>query len=157
MTTINNLIEDVGGIDFPIELAIGMLQAESKRLELGLKSSKRNETKMTKFEQWFTDYHNNNEAYAETIARDAFEVGQQSRQAEIDLLQQYNDDLARGQCCLYRELKERDKRIETVLKMLEGDLKYVEQDRRENFEFLQMAMIRCLKDDIKRLRGDDAT
>lgn len=45
------------------------------------------------------------------------------------------------------------KQVEAVSHMLEGDLKYVEQDRRGNFEFLQMAMIRCLRDDIKALRG----
>lgn len=34
---------EFGGIDFPIELAIGMLQAESKRLELDLKRAKQAE------------------------------------------------------------------------------------------------------------------
>lgn len=49
---------------------------------------------------------------------------------------------------------EKKKQVEAVSHMLEGDLKYVEQDRRGNFEFLQMAMIRCLRDDIKALRGE---
>lgn len=52
------------------------------------------------------------------------------------------------------KINELQKRIDVVLKKLEGDLAYVEQDQRKNFEFLQMAMIRCLKDDIKALRGD---
>ena len=45
------------------------------------------------------------------------------------------------------------KQVEDVSHMLEGDLKYVEQDLRGNFEFLKMAMIRCLGDAIKTLRG----
>lgn len=45
------------------------------------------------------------------------------------------------------------KQVEAVGYMLEGDLKYVEQDRRGNFDFLQMAMIRCLGDALKALRG----
>lgn len=45
-------------------------------------------------------------------------------------------------------------RISKVVDMLEGDLSYVEEDRRCNFDFLQMAMIRCLKDDLKALRGE---
>lgn len=48
---------------------------------------------------------------------------------------------------------EKKKQVEAVSHMLEGDLKYVEQDRRGNFDFLQMAMIRCLGDAIKALRG----
>ncbi|WP_347452819.1 hypothetical protein [Acinetobacter thermotolerans] len=48
---------------------------------------------------------------------------------------------------------EKKRQVETVSHMLEGDLKYVEQDRRGNFDFLQMAMIRCLGDAIKALRG----
>ncbi|WP_180172792.1 hypothetical protein [Acinetobacter sp. YH01025] len=50
---------------------------------------------------------------------------------------------------------EKKKQVEAVSHMLEGDLKYVEQDRRGNFDFLQMAMIRCLGDAIKALRGDN--
>lgn len=46
------------------------------------------------------------------------------------------------------------KRISKTLEMLDGDLSYVEEDRRRNFDFLQMAMIRCLKDDMKALRGE---
>lgn len=45
------------------------------------------------------------------------------------------------------------KQVEAVSHMLQGDLKYVEQDRRGNFDFLQMAMIRCLGDALKALRG----
>ena len=48
---------------------------------------------------------------------------------------------------------EKKKQVEDVSHMLEGDLKYVEQDLRGNFEFLKMAMIRCLGDAIKTLRG----
>ena len=48
---------------------------------------------------------------------------------------------------------EKKKQVEAVSHMLEGDLKYVEQDRRGNFDFLQMAMIRCLGDALKALRG----
>lgn len=47
-----------------------------------------------------------------------------------------------------------EKRISKTLEMLDGDLSYVEEDRRCNFDFLQMAMIRCLKDDMKALRGE---
>lgn len=50
---------------------------------------------------------------------------------------------------------EKKERVEAVGHMLEGDLKYVEQDRRGNFDFLQMAMIRCLGDALKALRGDN--
>jgi predicted nuclease with TOPRIM domain len=49
---------------------------------------------------------------------------------------------------------EKKKQVEVVSHMLEEDLKYVEQDRRGNFDFLQMAMIRCLGDAIKTLRGE---
>ena len=49
---------------------------------------------------------------------------------------------------------EKKEQVEAVSHMLEGDLKYVEQDRRGNFDFLQMAMIRCLGDAIKALRGE---
>lgn len=49
---------------------------------------------------------------------------------------------------------EKKKQVEAVSHMLEGDLKYVEQDRRGNFDFLQMAMIRCLGDALKALRGE---
>lgn len=52
------------------------------------------------------------------------------------------------------QIEQLKKRIAKVLDMLEGDLSYVEEDRRQNFDFLQMAMIRCLKDDIKALRGE---
>ena len=48
---------------------------------------------------------------------------------------------------------EKKKQVEAVGYMLEGDLKYVEQDRRGNLDFLQMAMIRCLGDALKALRG----
>ena len=48
---------------------------------------------------------------------------------------------------------EKKKQVKAVGYMLEGDLKYVEQDRRGNFDFLQMAMIRCLGDALKALRG----
>ena len=41
------------------------------------------------------------------------------------------------------------KQVEAVSHMLQGDLKYVEQDRRGNFDFLQMAMILLLMADIK--------
>lgn len=80
----------------------------------------------------------------------------QHQQAKID-------DSENTRAVLYREnidLRERNielqKRIDVVLKKLEGDFAYVEQDQRKNFEFLQMAMIRCLKDDIKALRGANA-
>lgn len=49
---------------------------------------------------------------------------------------------------------EKKKECEAVSHMLEGDLKYVKQDRRGNFDFLQMAMIRCLGDALKALRGE---
>lgn len=83
-------------------------------------------------------------------------------QAEVWQHQQAKiDDSENTRAVLYREnidLRERNielqKRIDVVLKKLEGDFAYVEQDQRKNFEFLQMAMIRCLKDDIKALRGE---
>ncbi len=49
--------------------------------------------------------------------------------------------------------EELQKRINEVLRMLGNDLEYVEQDHRGNFEFLKMAMIRCLGDAMKALRG----
>lgn len=52
------------------------------------------------------------------------------------------------------EKAELEKRIAKTLNMLDGDLSYVEEDRRCNFDFLQMAMIRCLNDDMKALRGE---
>lgn len=83
-------------------------------------------------------------------------------QAEVWQHQQDKiDDSENTRAVLYREntdLRERNielqKRVDVVLKKLEGDFAYVEQDQRKNFEFLQMAMIRCLKDDIKALRGE---
>ncbi len=59
----------------------------------------------------FDEYCKKNQHSRNCTRLEAFSMGQQSRQAEVDLLQQYNDDLAGGQCCLYRELKEKDKRI----------------------------------------------
>lgn len=59
------------------------------------------------------------------------------------------------------ELKEKDKRIvdlekriNKTIKALESDLKYVEGDFRGNHEFLKLAMIRCLKEDIDILAGE---
>ena len=68
------------------------------------------------------------------------------KQAEVDSLKAQLNNME--QCYI-----EKKKQVEAVSHMLEGDLKYVEQDRRGNFDFLQMAMIRCLGDAIKALRG----
>ncbi|EZQ10755.1 FtsB family cell division protein [Acinetobacter sp. Ver3] len=72
--------------------------------------------------------------------RDAFQEFHRDCKVEIDLLK--------------AEKAELEKRISKTLGMLDGDLSYVEEDRRRNFEFLQMVMIRCLKDDMKALRGE---
>lgn len=88
---------------------------------------------MSDFKDWFwtqCDTLNKDTNLAYSLAERAWD----KQQAKIDELQ---------------------KRIDVVAKYLESDLKYVENDYRGNFEFLQMAMIRCLKDDIKALRGDE--
>ena len=72
--------------------------------------------------------------------------GWNARQGEIDELKAQLNNM---EACYI----EKKKQVETVSHMLEGDLKYVEQDRRGNFDFLQMAMIRCLGDALKALRG----
>lgn len=88
---------------------------------------------MDKFEQWFINqdfYTNMRFIHGDALFikdRDVYRVlpvqmtwvTWQSRQAEVDLLQQYNDDLAGGQCCLYRELKEKDKRIDELSNLLD--------------------------------------
>ena len=81
---------------------------------------------MNNFDSW-------NKETDSLCPRRAFEAGQQSMQSKIEQL---------------------EKRIAKTLDMLEGDLSYVEEDRRRDFDFLQMAMIRCLKEDIKALRGE---
>ncbi|WP_378227189.1 hypothetical protein [Acinetobacter sichuanensis] len=89
---------------------------------------------MDKFEQWFINqdfYTNMRFIHGDALFikdRDVYRVlpvqmtwvAWQSRQAEVDLLQQYNDDLAGGQCCLYRELKEKDKRIEAAMSLIQA-------------------------------------
>ena len=89
---------------------------------------------MDKFEQWFINqdfYTNMRFIHGDALFikdGDVYRVlpvqmtwvAWQSRQAEVDLLQQYNDDLAGGQCCLYRELKEKDKRIEGLERQLKA-------------------------------------
>lgn len=102
----------------------------------------------------------------EHLAKAMFEAGQQSMQVKIDCLQvELKGAQERSQILLNHknamvgklqsEIDELQKRVDAVLKKLEGDLMYVEQDQRKNFEFLQMTMIRCLRDDIKTLRGDN--
>lgn len=77
-------------------------------------------------------------------------IGSDDQQAIIDNLKAQLNNM---EACYI----EKKKQVETVSHMLEGDLKYVEQDRRGNFDFLQMAMIRCLGDAIKALRGGHET
>lgn len=83
---------------------------------------------MDKFEQWFINqdfYTNMRFIHGDALFikdGDVYRVlpvqmtwvAWQSRQAEVDLLQQYNDDLAGGQCCLYRDLKGKDKLIKEL-------------------------------------------
>ena len=98
---------------------------------------------------------------------DAYLAGQQSKEAAIkemdEVIKLQDTDLRKYEKqieSLKEQLNnmeacyiEKKKQVETVGYMLEGDLKYVEQDRRGNFDFLQMAMIRCLGDALKALRG----
>lgn len=54
------------------------------------------------------------------------------------------------------ELKQKldlQKRMDSALKQIQGNLQYVEQDRRHNFEFLQMVMIRAFKELEQALKG----
>lgn len=53
-----------------------------------------------------------------------------------------------------KQVEDQQHRIDATEKMLAHSLVYVEQDRRGNFEFLQMAMVRSLSDTIKALRGN---
>ncbi|MET1859381.1 hypothetical protein ABV915_19300 [Acinetobacter baumannii] len=52
-----------------------------------------------------------------------------------------------------QKFKELQERINLALQQIQGNLQYVEQDKRENFEFLQMAMIRTLKAIEQVLKG----
>lgn len=52
-----------------------------------------------------------------------------------------------------KQVEDQQARIDGVEQMLAHSLVYVEQDRRGNFEFLQMVMVRSLSDTIKALRG----
>lgn len=54
------------------------------------------------------------------------------------------------------ELKQKldlQNRMDSALKQIQGNLQYVEQDRRQDFEFLQMAMIRAFKELEQALKG----
>lgn len=98
---------------------------------------------------------------------DAYLAGQQSKEAAIremgEVIKLQDVDLRKyekqieGLKAQLNNMEacyiEKKKQVETVGYMLERDLKYVEQDRRGNFDFLQMAMIRCLGDALKALRG----
>ncbi|WP_336016961.1 hypothetical protein [Acinetobacter pittii] len=53
------------------------------------------------------------------------------------------------------KVEELQKRVDAALEQVQGNLKYVEQDRRENFEFLQMAMIRAFKELEQALKGEN--
>ncbi|MFX5998741.1 hypothetical protein ABTF05_20365, partial [Acinetobacter baumannii] len=54
-----------------------------------------------------------------------------------------------------QKFKELQERINLALQQIQGNLQYVEQDKRENFEFLQMAMIRAFKELEKVLNGGE--
>lgn len=74
-------------------------------------------------------------------------VACQSWQAKVDELQ----NLYTQQGINMLKLQ---KRVDAALEQVQGNLKYVEQDRRENFEFLQMAMIRAFKELEQALKGE---
>lgn len=109
---------------------------------------------MSEYENWFSvrfpniqatiDQSNDQES---KLLKLACKEVWQHQQAEIDNLKAQLNNM---EACYI----EKKKQVEAVSHMLEGDLKYVEQDRRGNFDFLQMAMIRCLGDAIKALRGE---
>ncbi|WP_032810651.1 hypothetical protein [Acinetobacter vivianii] len=53
-----------------------------------------------------------------------------------------------------QEKNDLQKRLDAALKRSKHALQYVEEDRRGDFEFLQMAMIRVFKDLEQALQGE---
>lgn len=94
-------------------------RSEAEELAVYAELSQEKIEGVTTFDEWWK-VNELKYDYVFPASRDAFKAGQQSRQAEVDLLQQYNDDLAGGQCCLYRELKEKDKRIEAAMSLIQA-------------------------------------
>lgn len=97
------------------------------------------------YQGWSSQRQRSKDEFVE-LTQEWHTKGWNARQGEIDELKAQLNNM---EACYI----EKKKRVETVGYMLEGDLKYVEQDRRGNFDFLQMAMIRCLGDALKALRG----
>lgn len=98
------------------------------------------------YQGWNTQRQRSKDEFVE-LTQEWHTKGWNARQGEIDELKAQLNNM---EACYI----EKKKKVEAVSHMLEGDLKYVEQDRRGNFDFLQMAMIRCLGDAIKTLRGE---
>ena len=97
------------------------------------------------YQGWSSQRQRSKDEFVE-LTQEWHTKGWNARQGEIDELKAQLNNM---EACYI----EKKKQVETVSHMLEGDLKYVEQDRRGNFDFLQMAMIRCLGDALKALRG----
>ncbi|MCA4445126.1 hypothetical protein QWY26_05660 [Acinetobacter baumannii] len=114
--------------------------------------------------------------YIDFLASDLWAIWQH-QQAKVDELQHRNQMLndnikEQGQKLVYQnevietqaekllglrdEKAELQKRVDAALKQIQSNLQYVEQDRRENFEFLQMAMIRAFKELEKTLEVPNA-
>ncbi|ENU65007.1 hypothetical protein [Acinetobacter baumannii] len=82
------------------------------------------------------------------LAKAMYLAGQQSQQAKVEELQNLYTQQGINMLKLQR-------RVDAALEQVQGNLKYVEQDRRENFEFLQMAMIRAFKELEQALKGEN--
>lgn len=127
---------------------------------------------MSDFEKWFrrlnangeTVYFLGNEHKVSEMAWDFQQAKIEKLENELSATKQVLGNVIDMEVAKVDDLKtqlnnmeacyiEKKKQVEAVGCMLEGDLKYVEQDRRGNFDFLQMTMIRCLGDALKALRG----
>lgn len=69
------------------------------------------------FSEWWEDF--DYEIHSDFgIATEAFKAGQKSRQAEIDELDKNNQDLANGQCSLYKQHVDLQKRVDKALEKI---------------------------------------
>ena len=81
---------------------------------------------MSNFDEWFNDYHSNNEAYAEQLTKDAFEAGAASRQGEVDSI---NRDLNHAFATVEIQCEQIDalqKRIDDALALIYKEKSKVE-------------------------------
>lgn len=69
------------------------------------------------FNEWMETLGNNALVHA-NCCRIAYEAGQKSRQAEIDELGKSNQDLASGQCSLYKQHTDLQKQVDKALEKI---------------------------------------